>query len=132
WHRDSVLGPERGARISPTRSTVDREMPFTVHNDAPIVPPDMIRLIWATANRETRTGKTLGQEQRLSTYEALTAVTRHAAYQYFEGDRKGTLSAGKQADLVILSENPLAMPREELLRLEVEETWSKGGRVFQR
>ncbi|MCZ6887030.1 MAG: amidohydrolase, partial [Gammaproteobacteria bacterium] len=37
WHRDSVLGIERAQRISPTRSTIDRNMTFTVHNDAPIV-----------------------------------------------------------------------------------------------
>ena len=45
WHRDSVLGTVRGARISPTRSTVERNMRFTVHNDAPIVPPDMILFV---------------------------------------------------------------------------------------
>ncbi len=130
WHRDSVLGPQRGARISPTRSTVSRGMPFTVHNDAPIVPPDMIRLLWATSNRQTRSGAILGPEQRLTTFEALTAITRDAAYQYFEEDRKGTLEAGKQADLVILSESPLAVPREELLRLAISETWSRGERVY--
>ena len=130
WHRDSVLGPQRARRISPTRSTADRGMPFTVHNDAPIVPPDMIRLLWATTNRETRSGAILGPEQRLNTYEGLIAMTRDAAYQYFEEQRKGTLEAGKQADLVILSENPLTVPREELLRLEIDETWSRGQRIF--
>lgn len=130
WHRDSVLGPERAARISPTRSTLDRDMPFTVHNDAPIVPPDMIRLLWATTNRQTRSGAILGPEQRLSSFEALTAMTSNAAYQYFEESRKGTLEAGKQADLVILSENPLTTPSEELLRLKVDQTWSRGVRVF--
>ena len=132
WHRNSVLGPDRGARISPTRSTLDRGMPFTVHNDAPIVPPDMVRLLWATVNRLTRSGVVLGPEQRIATRQALAAMTRHAAYQYFEEDRKGTLRAGKQADLVILSRNPLEMATTDLLSLEVMETWSRGAQVFQR
>ena len=51
WHRDSVLGPERGRRISPMASTRERGMIFTVHNDAPVVPPDTIRLLWASTNR---------------------------------------------------------------------------------
>lgn len=130
WHRDSVLGLARAQRISPTRSTIDRGLPFTVHNDAPVVPPDMIRLLWATTNRLTRSGQVLGAEQRLTTLEALAAMTRNAAYQYFEEDRKGTLETGKLADLVILSANPLDMKIEDLLTLEVEETWSHGSRVY--
>jgi len=129
WHRDSVLG-ERAFRISPLRSTIDREIPFTVHNDAPVVPPDMIRLLWATTNRQTRSGKVLGEEQRISVRDALLAITRNAAWQYFEEDSKGSLETGKRADLVLLSENPLNMKPEDLLRLKVLGTWSRGIRVF--
>jgi len=131
WHRDSVLGPERGSRISPTRSAWSRQMPFTLHNDAPVVPPDMIRLIWVTTNRKTRSDQVLGADQRLTTFEALSAVTRMAAYQNFEEDEKGTLQAGKLADLVVLSENPLTMEAADLLELEVRETWSRGVTVFE-
>jgi len=45
WHRDSVLGPQRAARISPVKTSLDRAMVYTLHNDAPIVPPDMLRLV---------------------------------------------------------------------------------------
>ena len=130
WHRDSVLGPERALRISPTRSTLARNMPFTVHNDAPVVPPDMMRLIWATTNRLTRSGQVLGEAQRLDTLEALRAVTANAAYQSFEECCKGTLTPGKQADLVMLSRDPLAMPTADLLSLEVVETISRGKTVY--
>ena len=130
WHRDSVLGPERARRISPTRSTLARNMPFTVHNDAPVVPPDMIRLIWATANRLTRSGQVLGEAQRLDVLEALRAVTANAAYQSFEECCKGTLTPGKQADLVVLSRDPLSMPAADLLDLEVVETVARGTTVF--
>jgi predicted amidohydrolase YtcJ len=132
WHRDSVLGLERAKNISPTRSTIDRGIPFTIHNDTPIVPPDMLRLLWATTNRLTRSGQVLGAEQRLTTLEALRAITRDAAYQYFEENRKGTLSKGKLADLVILSADPTAIDPGELAALEIEETWSHGTRIYQR
>ena len=130
WHRDSVLGRERARRISPTRSTLARNMPFTVHNDAPVVPPDMIRLVWATANRLTRSGQVLGEAQRLDTLEALRAITANAAYQSFEECCKGTLTPGKQADLVVLSRDPLSMPAADLLDLDVVETVSRGATVF--
>ena len=131
WHRDSVFGVERASRISPTASSLEKGIIFTLHNDAPIVPPDMIRLLWATTNRLTRSGQLLGQEQRISTLEAIKAVTINAAYQYFEEDIKGTIDVGKQADLVILSKNPLAMPTTELLDIKVERTIARGKTIFE-
>ena len=130
WHRDSVFGEDRAMRISPTRSTLNRKMPFTVHNDAPVVPPDMIRLLWSTTNRMTRSGKVLGEEQKISTYSALEAMTINAAYQHFEDGIKGTIEVGKLADLVVLSEDPLSMPADELLKLKVMATYSHGKEIF--
>jgi hypothetical protein len=129
WHRDSVLGEARAARISPTHSALARGIPFTIHNDAPVVPPDSIRLLWSTVNRQTRNGKTLGAEQRIGIEDALRALTVNGAHQYFEEARKGSLAAGKQADLVVLSEDPLAMAPEKLLGLRVEETVARGKTV---
>ena len=100
-------------RISPTKSSLDRNMPFTVHNDAPVVPPDMIRLLWSTTNRKTRSGKVLGEEQKISTYAALEAMTINAAYQHFEEDIKGTIEVGKQADLIVLDKNLFEIPPKE-------------------
>ena len=130
WHRDSVFGVERAMRISPTKSSLDRNMPFTVHNDAPVVPPDMIRLLWSTTNRKTRSGKVLGEKQKISTYSALEAMTINAAYQHFEDDIKGTIEVGKQADLVVLSEDPLSIDPENLLKIRVIATYSKGIEIF--
>ena len=130
WHRDSVFGEDRAMRISPTKSTLNRKMPFTVHNDAPVVPPDMIRLLWSTTNRETRSGKVLGEEQKISTYDALAAMTIDAAYQHFEDDIKGSLEIGKQADLVVLSEDPLSIDTKDILDLKVVATFSRGKEIF--
>ena len=130
WHRDSVFGQDRAMRISPTNSTLVRDMPFTVHNDAPVVPPDMMRLLWATTNRQTRSGKILGKQQRISTYSALEAITINAAYQHFEDDIKGSIEVGKQADLVVLSEDPLSIDTKNLLELDVVATFSRGVEVF--
>jgi predicted amidohydrolase YtcJ len=132
WHRDAVLGPERAARISPARSALARALPFTIHNDAPVVPPDAIRLLWAAVNRTTRSGALLGPEQRIGTLDALRALTANGAYQIFEERLKGTLAVGKRADLVILSRDPLQLGPEQLLELGVVETFSHGRSVFRR
>ena len=130
WHRDSVFGEDRAKRISPTKSTLNRKIPFTVHNDAPVVPPDMIRLLWSTTNRKTRSGKVLGEEQKISTYSALEAMTINAAFQHFEDDIKGSIEVGKLADLVVLSEDPLSIPVNELLKLKIMATYSHGKEIF--
>lgn len=126
WHRDSVLGPKRGARISPLASTLAHGLPFTIHNDPPVVPPDMMRLAWAAVNRLTRSGKTLGEAQKISPWDALKAMTINGAYQYFEEDSKGSLEPGKLADLVILSENPLKADPAAIKDIRVIETIKEG------
>ncbi|MCH7671148.1 MAG: amidohydrolase [Proteobacteria bacterium] len=129
WHRQS-FGEERASFISPLRATIDRGIPYTIHNDSPIVPPDMMRLIAITVNRLTRSGFVLGPDQRISVMEALHAVTQGAAYQYFEEDEKGSLTVGKRADLVILAEDPLLVDPLELENIAIIETFSRGKSVY--
>ncbi len=132
WHRDSVFGPERAARISPLKSTLDRGMRFTTHNDTPIVPPDMMRLLGAAVTRQTRSGKVLGEAQRIGPLAALKSMTIHAAYQYFEEDSKGSIEAGKLADFAVLSANPLTVEPEKIKHIEVLETIKEGRSVYRR
>ena len=130
WHRLS-FGDERASFISPVKATINRDIPFTIHNDAPIVPPDMMRLVSITVNRETRSGYVLGPEQRATVMEALHAVTQGAAYQYFEEDEKGSITTGKRADLVILASNPLAVAPSRLADVAILETFARGKSVYQ-
>ena len=130
WHRDSVLGPERGSRISPLASTLARGVPYTIHNDTPVVPPDMMRLVWSAVNRVTRSGQTLGEEQRISVADALKAVTISGAYQYFEEDSKGSLEPGKLADLVILSDNPFKVDPFMIKDIKIIETIKEGMTIY--
>lgn len=129
WHRLS-FGDERARNISPTRWAIDNGVDFTLHNDAPVVPPDMMRLLWASVNRTTRSGYVLGPDERLTVAEALHAMTLGGAHQFFEEDRKGSIRAGKQADFVILGENPLLADPATLKDIEVVETFSRGRSVF--
>jgi len=132
WHRDSVFGQQRASRISPLRSTVQRDMPYTTHNDTPIVPPDMMRLLWAGVNRNTRSGKVLGPEQRVAPLEALKSMTINAAYQYFEEHRKGSITVGKLADLTVLSANPLTVEPMTIKDIQIEETIKEGVSIYSR
>ncbi len=131
WHRRS-FGEERASNISPARWAIDRGVHFTIHNDATVVPPDIMRLVSIAVNRKTRSGHVLGPDQRLTIQEALNAVTLGGAYQYFEEDTKGSITVGKQADLVILGRNPLTADPAELETIPILETFSRGRSVFTR
>ena len=124
------FGPERGHRISPARSALDRGVRVTLHQDSPVTPPDMILTIWAAVNRISRTGQQIGPAQRISTWEALRAVTVEAAYQYGEEQSKGLIREGMRADLVILSDDPLNTASNDLRDLEVLTTIKDGEIVY--
>ena len=131
WHRQS-FGEERAAFISPAAETARMQIPFTIHNDAPIVPPDMMRLMWIAVNRKTRSDYVLGPDQRLTPMQALHGITLGAAYQYFEEDKKGSITQGKQADLVILERNPLLANPDTLKDISIVETFARGQSVFKK
>ena len=130
WHRDSVFGVERASRISPLRSSTDKGLRYTTHNDTPIVPPDMMRLLWASVNRITRSGQVLGEAQRATRLEALKSITIDAAYQYFEEKRKGSISVGKLADFAILSDNPLTIEPLKIKDIKILNTVKDGVVVY--
>ena len=131
WHRLS-FGDERASFISPLRAALDRGIPITIHNDSPVVPPDIMRLVSIAVNRETRSGYVLGPDQRVDVMEALHAVTLGAAYQYFEENEKGSLEAGKRADFVILAQDPRIVESEALADIDIVETISRGMTIYRR
>lgn len=102
------LGSERGGRVSAARDAVDCGLPLTFHTDSPIVPPSLIFSAWCAMTRITRGGVMLDASQRINAWHAFSAITRNTAYQYGEERSKGTLTAGKRANLVVLSANPFA------------------------
>lgn len=131
WHKHETLGPIRAQRISPTRSALKRQMIFTEHHDAPVIPPKNMMVIDATVNRTTRSGDVLGEDQKVSPYIALKSVTDWAAYQYFEEKDKGTLEKGKLADFVVLDGDPLKVPTQKIKDIKIMATYKAGRLIYQ-
>ena len=129
WHRVS-FGADRAENISPGRWAIEHNVPFTIHNDAPVVPPDMMRLIDISVNRTTRSNELLGAQQRLTVLEALEAATLTGAHQLFEEDEKGSITVGKRADLVILGANPVLVDPTTIKDIPVLETFARGVSIY--
>ncbi|CAH1546181.1 Hydrolase [Vibrio jasicida] len=132
WHAESVLGHPRADFISPTKAVREAGLMFSTHHDAPVALPSSFRVLDATVNRTTRTAEVLGPDQRVNTYTALQAMTIWPAYQHFEETKKGSLEIGKNADLIILDNNPLKVEPATLKDLKIQETISRGETAYQR
>ncbi len=109
WHRDETLGPARAAFISPTAAAVKEGLKFSLHTDAPVVPPSPMHAWWSAVNRVTRSGAVLGPDQRLTPMQALTALTLWPAWQHSDEAIKGSITVGKVADFVVLDADPLSV-----------------------
>ena len=126
------FGQERGSRVSPVRSALNRGLVYNFHTDTPVVQPDIFHSIWAAVNRITRNGVLSGPEQRIDVYDALKAVTINAAYEYFEEDQKGSIKQGKRADLIVIDENPLKVDPMQLKDITVVATIKDGQLIYSR
>jgi predicted amidohydrolase YtcJ len=131
WHRTSVAGPDRAAFTSPTGAVLKAGMKFSIHSDAPVTFPNSMRVLDSAVNRTTRTGFVLGPDQRISPLVALKAMTIWPAYQHFEEASKGSLEAGKVADFVILSADPLKIAPKSLISIKVLATYKGGKPVYE-
>jgi predicted amidohydrolase YtcJ len=102
-------------------------------SDAPVEDPDVLRGIHAAVTRQLPDSTPPGgwyPEQRLTVAEAVYAYTMGSAYASGEERSKGSLSVGKQADLIVLSQDIFALPPEELLHTQVEMTLIAGEVVY--
>ncbi len=131
-HRDIFMGPDRAAGISALRSSIDRGIRFTVHDDTPVTPVNPLQLVWVGVNRLTKSNQVLGPDERITPLEALRTVTIDAAWQNFEEDIKGSIAPGKLADFVVLSDNPLTVNPTEIRDITVLETIVGGKTVYER
>ena len=64
----------------------------------------------------------MSQIERITAYQALTLYTLNAAYASHEEDIKGSISAGKLADLVLLSDDATLAPPEKIKDIKVQMT----------
>ena len=123
-------GSTQASFISPMRTAIDLGLRPTNHTDAFVVPVDQMMTVWTAVNRPLRSGGTLGPDQRISPYEALQAITTSAARQYREEDAKGSITAGKLADLVILSADPTRVDPMTIKDIRVLETIKEGRTIY--
>jgi hypothetical protein len=131
WHKE-IIGDSLGNNISPVKTALNKGLKVTIHTDAPVALPNLMRVVWTAVNRTSRSGSIIGEKERLTPYEALKAITDWSAFQHFEENEKGTLEKGKLADMVILDKNPLKVAPDTIKDIQVVETIKEGITVFKK
>ncbi len=123
------LGYNTASQMSPLNSAL-HSINFTLHQDTPVMLPDMFESVYCAAARKSQSGRVLGENQKISVLEALKAVTINAAKQYGYESLKGSVAPGKAADFIILDKNPLSAGIEEIRNIKVLQTIKNGDTVW--
>ncbi len=127
----TILGPERFNEGYAWQTFLKNKVVLAFGTDYAVEPLNPMRNLYASIAREFESGGPAGgwvPEEKISIADAIRAYTWGSAYAEFEEHRKGTLSPGKFADLVVLSQDVTGAPAVEVLRTEVLLTMV-GGRV---
>ena len=116
-----IMG-DRALQLSPLKSMAKAGIMMSGGSDGPCTLPDPIAGIHAAVNHYVR-------EEALSIQQALDLYTRNAAWMSFDENERGSLEAGKRADMVILDRNILAQPKKKIKETKVE-TLLLGGKAY--
>lgn len=125
-HAAQTIGEDRATRMNAARAALDAGVPVALHSDAPITAMAPLFTAWCAVNRQTMTGRILGEAQRITVEEALYAITLGAAYTLKLDGEIGSIETGKIADFAILGDDPTAVDPMALKDVPVLGTVSGG------
>lgn len=131
----TLLGRERETDAYRWKSFIDSGAHVCFGTDYPVEPIDPMRGLYAAVTRQFETGGPRGgwhPEESLDVATAIAAYTLQPAFAEFEETRKGSLSVGKLADIVVLSSDPIAVMPRALLDTRVDITIVEGNVVYRR
>ncbi len=126
------IGYERCKTTYPFRSFLDAGVRMSFGSDWTVAPLNPLLTIYAAVTRRTLDGENPEgwfPEQKITVKEAIKAHTYTSAYSAYEEDVKGSITVGKFADFVILSDNILKIDPVKIKDVKIEMTVVGGKRV---
>ncbi|HEX4485603.1 MAG TPA: amidohydrolase [Terriglobales bacterium] len=125
------IGHDRASRTYAFRTFLERGVRLAFGTDWSVAPLNPMLGLYAAVTRETLDGKNPNgwfPEQKLTVAEAVEAYTLGSAYAEFQDKEKGTITSGKLADMVLLSEDIFSIPPDKIREVRVLKTFV-GGKV---
>jgi predicted amidohydrolase YtcJ len=132
-HGDKMeeYGERRWDMMHPNRSALDLGIVVAGNSDYGVSAADPLLRIQSLVTRTTAEGKTYGPAQKISVEEAIQIWTMGGAFASFDEKIKGSITEGKVADFVVLSEDPRETPSYSIKDILVEKTYIDGKLVFE-
>jgi len=136
WYAEERLGPERVKGLYAFRSIIDEGARITLGTDSPVEGMNPLSTFYAAITRLSADGKSPHgpdgwfPEQKMTRLEALRGITIDPAYASFTEDILGSIVPGKRADYVVLSQDIMEIPANEILNTEVLATVIDGEIVY--
>jgi predicted amidohydrolase YtcJ len=123
------IGHDRASRTYAFRTLLGHGVRLALGTDWPVAPLDPMLTLYAATTRATLDGKNPNgwfPEQKLAVQEAVEAYTLGSAYAEFQEHEKGSIAAGKLADMVLLSDDVLKIDPVDIRNVKVLKTWVGG------
>ncbi|MGE5322118.1 MAG: amidohydrolase, partial [Actinomycetota bacterium] len=127
------IGPQRIQRTYAFRTFLDNGVRLAFGTDWPVAPLNPMWTIYAAVTRATLDGKNPEgwiPDQKLTVAEAVEAYTMGSAYAEFQDNQKGSITPGKLADFVVLSDDIFHIPPSQIKNVKVEATYVDGKLVY--
>ena len=128
YHGEKMIyyGAERLEHMFAVRSFLDAGIKVTQTSDYPPGPFEPMMALQSSVTRTDMNGTVWGPSQKVSVLEAIRVGTLHGAHASFEENDKGSIEAGKLADLVVLGQDPTEVDPSTLIDIPVERTMVGG------
>jgi predicted amidohydrolase YtcJ len=130
WFRQ--LGKETCRQLKPFRALLDKGIPMAFSSDRPVVSGAPLLGIHSAVNQKTRSGQDYAPAEKITPEEALRCYTVNGAYATHEEGVKGSIEAGKLADLVILGEDLTQVKPDQIKDIPVLATMVGGEFCYER
>jgi predicted amidohydrolase YtcJ len=127
------IGPERIKRTYAFRTFLDNRVKLAFGTDWPVAPLNPMWTIYAAVTRATLDGKNPGgwvPEQKLTVAESVETYTMGSAYAEFQENEKGSITPGKFADFVVLSDDIFKIPPAAIKDVKIQATFVGGKVVY--
>jgi predicted amidohydrolase YtcJ len=127
------IGPERIKRTYAFRTFLNDGVRLAFGTDWSVAPLNPMWTVYAAVTRATLDGKNPEgwvPEQKLTVAEAVEAYTMGSAYAEFQEKEKGSITPGKLADFVVLSDDIFKIPPDAIRNVKVQATYVGGKPVY--
>jgi predicted amidohydrolase YtcJ len=126
-----VFGLKKASLLDRTGTCEAKGIRWTIHSDDPVTEMNPLRCIENAVTRNMwKSSEKLSPQECISTAAALRAMTIDAAWQCHSDHEVGSLEVGKYADFIVLDQDPLQVPPEQLSEINVLQTWVNGELVY--